>query len=249
MDSLLHWLWSLTWQEAAWFMLAHNVAIFAVALMGGNHAVRIWAARKVAPPPPELTGLEIGLAAVNVAITGVVAFAGWLLWKAGIIRLREASFPGIVCDGAVLMLVMDFAMYWLHRLAHHPVLYRWVHHLHHRFDNPRPLTLFVLHPLENIAFGSLWLGVITVAGIAGGFSFAGMILYLGLNVAFGVCGHLGVQPFGRRLRLLTVLRHFAGSVFHARHHANEAMNFGFYTRVWDRLWGTGDRHTDPDHTN
>lgn len=160
------------------------------------------------------------------------------------IHLRTANAAGVLLDVAVLLLLMDFAMYWLHRLAHLPFLYRWVHHLHHRFENPRPLTLFVLHPLENLAFGGMWLSVISAAGFAGGFSFPGMIVYLALNVAFGVCGHLGVQPFGEKLSRWPLLRNFAGARFHARHHANEAGNFGFYTRVWDRLWRTGDPQED-----
>lgn len=76
MEVLLHWLWHLTWQEAALFMAAHNVLVFMAAVLAGNFAVRRWAMRKVASPPPPLSRLEIGLAIVNVAITGMVAFAG-----------------------------------------------------------------------------------------------------------------------------------------------------------------------------
>lgn len=249
MEWILNWLWHLTWQEAAFVMLTGNVVAFCLALFGGNWAVDRWAACKVAEPPPPLTRFEIWLAAVNVLISGVVSFIGWHLWKAGWIIMRPPSIGGALLDTVVLLLVMDFAMYWGHRVAHHPLLFRWIHAWHHRYDNPRPLTLFVLHPLENFAFGGMWLAAITAAGVAGGFTSYGMLIYLTLNISFGVCGHLGVQPFRKTLTQLPLLRHFAGSHFHAVHHADEKRNFGFYTSIWDRLWGTGESRASISHSD
>lgn len=245
MEWILHWLWNLTWQQAALFMLAGNAAAFFLALFGGNWAVDRWAAYKVAGPPPPLTRFETGLAAVNLVISAVVAFIGWLLWKAGWIIMRPASFGGALLDTALLLLVMDFAMYWGHRVAHHRLLFPWIHSWHHRYDNPRPLTLFVLHPLENFTFGGMWLLAISGAGVAGGFTSYGMLIYLTLNIGFGICGHLGVQPFRKSLTRLPLLRNFAGSHFHATHHADETRNFGFYTSIWDRLWGTAESRSAP----
>lgn len=34
------------------------------------------------------------------------------------------------------------------------------------------------------------------------------------------------------------LRHVGTSTFHAGHHQDAGHNFGFYTLVWDRLFGT-----------
>lgn len=159
----------------AGFMLAHNVGLFVVAIGAGELAVRRSWWPRVCDPAPAVTRLEVVLAAVNVWITSVVALGGWLMWEAGWMRLRPAGAVGVLLDVALLLAVLDFSMGWLHRLAHHPPLYRWVHHLHHRFDHPRPLTVFVLHRLENLAFGALWLAVIVAASPLGGFSLAGRL--------------------------------------------------------------------------
>src|SRR4029453_6504341 len=98
-------------------------------------------------------------------------------------------------------------MYVFHRVAHLPILYPLIHDTHHRFENPRPLTLFVLNPFETLGFGVLWLIVITIYSS----SFVAMISYLTLNVAFGLMGHLGVEPFPRRWLELPVIRYISTS--------------------------------------
>jgi sterol desaturase/sphingolipid hydroxylase (fatty acid hydroxylase superfamily) len=119
-----------------------------------------------------------------------------------------------------------------HRLAHHELAFRWVHGVHHRYDRPRPLTLFVLHPLEVLGFGGLWIAVLTTHA----FSLGGLLLYLTLNTTYGVVGHTGVEPLPPRWE--RVLRLVGTSTFHAHHHQDPRSNYGFYTTVWDRLLGT-----------
>jgi sterol desaturase/sphingolipid hydroxylase (fatty acid hydroxylase superfamily) len=129
---------------------------------------------------------------------------------------------------------MDLAMYFLHRLAHVPFLYRLVHATHHRYEHPRPLTLFVLHPLEVLGFGALWLVVVALSSPA----WIGVLGYLTLNAAFGAVGHLGVEPLPAAVREAPLLRHLGTSTFHADHHQVPDRNFGFYTDVWDRIFRT-----------
>jgi sterol desaturase/sphingolipid hydroxylase (fatty acid hydroxylase superfamily) len=96
------------------------------------------------------------------------------------------------------------------------------------------LTLFALNPAENLAFGGLWLAVISVYDA----SWVGMSVYLMLNVVFGAVGHLGVEPFPQNWINTPVLRNFAGGSFHAQHHQDLKHNFGFYTLFWDKAFGT-----------
>ena len=99
----------------------------------------------------------------------------------------------------------------------------------------------MLNPLETLGFGSLWLVVLVAYSI----SWLGMLVYLTLNVAFGMVGHLNVEPFGRRFATLLAVRHVATSTFHARHHQDPDHNFGFYTLIWDRLfWTQSRRYTE-----
>lgn len=234
MDALIHWLRDAPLWQAVAVLLAENVLIFALALLVGNWLIGRFAERRVSLPAPPLARLEVAVAASNVLLNTVVTLAGLFLWRAGVVRFRPDTGLWAVLDVFVLLLVMDFAMYWLHRAAHHRLLFPILHRLHHTFDRPRPLTLFVLNPVETVAFGAQWLVVIALYPA----SWVGMSVYLVLKVLFGTIGHLGVEPFPRGWARVPVLRNVAGGTFHARHHQNLACNFGFYTLIWDRLFGT-----------
>ena len=234
MDRLLDFFWNLS-PAGAWFWCGvENVALFGLSLATGEALVRAFRRRPVTDPPAPLEAREIALAALCVACNTVVTVAGWWLWRRGVIVVRRETGWRAVLDALVLLAAMDFAMYWLHRAAHWTPVYRMVHATHHRYDNPRPLNLFVLHPLEVFGFGALWLAVISAYPS----TWIGMSLYLALNLAFGTLGHLGVEPFPRNTGRWWGLRHVGTSTFHAGHHQDGGHNFGFYTLVWDRLFGT-----------
>ena len=65
-----------------------------------------------------------------------------------------------------------------------------------------------------------------------------MMLYLILNVVFGTVGHLGVEPIPARWVGMPLIGQVAGASFHTQHHQDKEHNFGFYTLIWDRLFGT-----------
>jgi sterol desaturase/sphingolipid hydroxylase (fatty acid hydroxylase superfamily) len=88
--------------------------------------------------------------------------------------------------------------------------------------------------METVSFGALWLVAIAIYPS----SWLGMAIYLVLNVGFGTIGHVGVEPCPRALLRWPGLRQLGTSTFHAEHHASPHHNFGFYTLIWDRLFGT-----------
>lgn len=214
-----------------------NSAMFGLALGIGELLVRTHRHKRLVPPPPPSTRREFGLALGCVCLNSVVAYIGIVLWRTGIIHLRPAAhvtLGSILLDVLVLGMAMDCAMYGLHRLAHAPRLFPLIHWTHHRYVSPRPLTLFVLNPCEVLGFGALWLVVITAYHA----SAAGILLYLACNLLFGIVGHLGVEPAPRQWIKLPLLRYITTSTLHAEHHSTPAYNFGFYTLIWDRVFGT-----------
>jgi sterol desaturase/sphingolipid hydroxylase (fatty acid hydroxylase superfamily) len=188
----------------------------------------------VAEPPDPVSASDVAVALANVGLNTLTTVVGLVLWRRGVITFRDDVGVGAVVDVLVLLLAMDFAMYWLHRIAHSRALYPLLHAYHHKFDRLRPLTLFALNPAENVAFGALWLAMLCVYDA----SWLGMSVYLVLNVAFGTVGHLGVEPVPASWARVPLLGYVAGSSFHAQHHQDREHNFGFYTLVWDRLFGT-----------
>jgi sterol desaturase/sphingolipid hydroxylase (fatty acid hydroxylase superfamily) len=54
---------------------------------------------------------------------------------------------------ALLSLVMhELHFFALHRLIHIPVLFRWVHTVHHKSTNPSPWSSLSMHPVEGFLY-------------------------------------------------------------------------------------------------
>jgi len=234
MQWAIDWLRTVPLWQAALIFLFKNVGVLLVAVAAGEWLSRRFAHRRVAPEALPLQREEVVLATSCAVLNTVVTFAGLLLWREGWIHFRLDGGPRVLVDVLVLIGVMDLGMYLLHRTAHVPLLYGWLHAPHHRYERARPLTLFVLSPLEVLGFGALWLTVC----VAYEASWAGMLLYLVFNTVWGLLGHLGVEPFPDGWVRWPGLRAVATTTFHARHHLDQAHHFGFYSVVWDRLFGT-----------
>ncbi|GAA1563672.1 hypothetical protein GCM10009678_53390 [Actinomadura kijaniata] len=233
MSGLSQWARELDPLTVTALSLAFNFALTGACVMAGGRLARRSTLPTLSPP---VTRLEVALAVMTTVLNAGVAVAGWWLWRHGILRLEGFTGLGVLVDLVGFTLVMDAAMYAGHAAAHHRTVYALVHRLHHRFDDPRPLTLFALHPLEVLGFGGMWLAVLSLWTISG-WALAG---YVVLNAAFGTLGHLGVEPLPARLRGGRLFRWVATPSFHAGHHADGRVNLGFYTTIWDRLFGTID---------
>jgi sterol desaturase/sphingolipid hydroxylase (fatty acid hydroxylase superfamily) len=233
MQQLLDHLHRCTPLEATLWLTAANVTMFAASLVVGEFLARRYVERPVTPPPDPLSAAEVWLAIFCIILNSGVAVAGWAMWKGGWIDVRTDVGLRTLLDVLVLLVAMDFLMYVFHRVAHARWLYPIAHRTHHRYDRPRPLNLFVLNPFEVLGFGALWLMLLCVYDA----SLWGILIYLVLNLAFGTIGHLGVEPFPRAWQRFP-LRHLGSSTFHANHHQDRKVNFGFYTDVWDRMFGT-----------
>ena len=215
--------------------LAENAAILLGTLGVGGWLIRRFGDRPVVDDVPPVDAMQIGLAGSTVVLNAVVTFLGLLLWRSGVIQFRaDSGAIAVLIDFFLLVFAMDVCMYVLHRVAHFPPLFRIIHRTHHHYDSPRPLTLFVLNPLEALSFGLLWLALLCCYDA----TWLGMSLYLAFNVLFGLVGHIGVEPLPDGWKRLPVLRYVSTSSFHAGHHRHEGYNFGFYTLIWDRMFGT-----------
>lgn len=221
-------------QEAFLWLLAQNILQFVLCVGFGQLLVSWFKSKRIYDEPARLTNFEVSLSLVCVLFNTLVALAGWQLWKLGYISInRELGFHNLI-DLVVLLVMMDFFMYLTHRIVHIKGIYELVHKTHHKYELTRPLSLFVLSPLEVLGFGLLWLMVLCIYSS----SWLGIVLYLLLNAAFGAIGHLGVEPFSKLWIKIPLLNRFTTSTFHAQHHMDIDSNFGFYTDIWDSLFGS-----------
>ncbi|GAB3573187.1 sterol desaturase family protein [Hymenobacter daeguensis] len=232
---LLAYFKDLSWQQALPLFLAENLLVLLLALAFGYGLQALFGRRRaLGPVHHPISGREIRLATYTLLINTAVTFAGFVLWRQGFITIREAVSWRLLLDFAVLFLGMDLLMYVFHYVIHQTVLYRWIHGLHHEYPEPQPIDLFVLHPLETVGFGGLWLLLMAVYPA----SFPAIVAYLTVNVLFGVLGHSAVEPFPAAWERAPLLQLIGSSGFHFQHHQNDQSNFGFYTSIWDRLFGT-----------
>lgn len=133
---------------------------------------------------------------------------------------------------AIVIIGMDFASYWLHRLKHAwPVLWQF-HKVHHSQSELSVFTRFRFPLLDRL----LDLVVLFPVGVVTGSAALPLALYLfvalrsclehsGLPWTYGPLGRLIVSPS-----------------FHATHHSNAPehidRNFGNLLAIWDRMFGT-----------
>jgi lathosterol oxidase len=238
MDTLLNILQSLpSW--LIWIIfLVENTAILLGVLVWG-HLLQGQQPTAPAAQQPITTAFVYNhrqwrIAAVTTILNTIVTYVGYWLWTQHEIRLTSAFSGRTLLDAAFLFFAMDLLMYIFHYIIHKTPLYKLLHTLHHEATDPQPIDLFILHPLETLSFGALWLLLLLLFPL----NIYGIIIYLVINVIFGMTGHLGMEPLPEKVRQWPVLKYLGTSTFHHTHHRNEQCNFGFYTSIWDRVFHT-----------
>jgi len=212
--------------------LVENVLLTVLVLVLGRYIQRRLSPQAITPIAT--TRNEWIICAGTNVLNTVVTYAGYWLWKQGFIKISYEVSWIIAMHFLLLIMAMDLLMYLFHFLIHKTFLYRAIHGLHHQAIHPKPMDLFILHPVETVSFGALWLLLLVFFP----FNIYAIILYLTLNLAFGLTGHLGIEPLPATIRQWPVLKYLGTSTFHHDHHEHVGYNFGFYTNLWDRLFGT-----------
>jgi sterol desaturase/sphingolipid hydroxylase (fatty acid hydroxylase superfamily) len=137
----------------------------------------------------------------------------------------------IVGESLLILVVYDFAYYWLHRLMHHKRLMKYVHAVHHRVRNPTAMESFYLHPLELFAGLALLQFCTWLVGPVHGYAYAAVFfLHSTLNIVVHsglASGHWLLKPIDHLTRKHTV------------HHKDDFdRNYASLTPFPDMLFGT-----------
>ncbi|KMQ63219.1 fatty acid hydroxylase [Chryseobacterium angstadtii] len=178
-----------------------------------------------------VTRSDFYLCLLTVFCNSLVMLLGAFLWKNHLIILdAEPSAVSVFLETIALILLMDFLMYFFHYAAHLPLVYKILHGKHHEHVSTNFLSLFVLHPFETIGFGLMILALL----MSYDFSILSISFYLLINLIWGTIGHLNREFFPASFDHFLV----GTTKFHNQHHLDENRNFGFYTSIWDRLFGT-----------
>lgn len=134
----------------------------------------------------------------------------------------------------ITFLLHDAYFYWMHRLMHHPKLFRVMHLVHHKSTNPSPWAALSFHPLEAVVEAGIFGLLLMImpmhpAHIA--------VFYAG-QMVYNVYGHLGWELYPAWFRNSRIGRWFNTGSAHNAHHQYFTGNYGLYFMWWDRWCGT-----------
>lgn len=136
--------------------------------------------------------------------------------------------------GFVALLLLDDAwFYWMHRLLHHPVWYRYVHAEHHKSLDVNPYSSLSFHFVEPFLLSAWIFPVAFIFPI-----YAPTLLLVQLwGLLDNIKSHLGYELYPAGFNS-GWLRFLTSSTHHNMHHQRFRGNYGVHFRLWDRLLGT-----------
>jgi len=122
----------------------------------------------------------------------------------------------------------SFYFYWIHRLLHTKILYRF-HALHHRNTDVGPWSGLAMHPLEHV----LYFGTVVIHLVLPS-SPVHVIFHLMFYALTAVTTHTGFEGLWFR----KVKRVHLGMFHHQIHHRYFEVNYGNLDVPWDKLFGS-----------
>ncbi|CEJ71590.1 Fatty acid hydroxylase superfamily protein [Chryseobacterium oranimense G311] len=223
--------WQFSWLQWIIFSLLSNIFLCLFSITLYQFIEKICRKELLQEQNHPLTKSDVYLSFLTVVCNSFVMLLGVFLWKnKWIIIDSQPSVVSVFLETIALIFLMDLLMYFFHYAAHLPFMYKILHGKHHEHVSTNFLSLFVLHPFETIGFGLMILALL----MSYDFSIISIVIYLLINLVWGTIGHLNREFFPASFDRL-----FIGTTrFHNQHHLDETKNFGFYTSIWDRLFGT-----------
>jgi sterol desaturase/sphingolipid hydroxylase (fatty acid hydroxylase superfamily) len=230
-----YWLQS-AWPIAVLMATATHIAIYGVgAGIGEFLTVRLWPALKFGrplddhAPKPGQVQAEIRRGLITCLVFGVMT----LLYR----PLCAGYWPTSWAQGSLQFLAFsafsNIYTYGTHRLSHSRAFLRY-HKVHHRSVRVTPWSGYSVHPLEAAVIGATLPIFMLFVPIGIGTAFA----LHAVGMLYTTCIHCNYElapsyPSGRWFKRL-----IDDPAFHRRHHMLGNINYGFPSRLMDRLFDT-----------
>lgn len=179
---------------------------------------------------------------VFYSLVSIFIFAATSVWTFFVIHpytnlydnISDFGLPYYLFTFVWIFFLHDAYFYWAHRLMHHPRLFKIVHLTHHKSNNPSPWTAYAFHPLEALVES----GIVTLAAFLLPMHRSAIIIYMVFQIAYNVYGHLGYEIFPANFQRNWFGRWLNTAVAHNMHHRFSTKNYGLWTLIWDRTFGT-----------
>lgn len=134
----------------------------------------------------------------------------------------------------ILFIMHDLYFYIMHRIMHHPSLFKYIHLVHHKSTNPSPWAAYAFHPLEAI----IEQGIVVIFYFSLPIHISHLAIFFLFSIVYNVYGHLGYELYPKGFNKTWIGRWINTSVNHNQHHQYFKGNYGLYTLIWDRIFGT-----------
>lgn len=180
---------------------------------------------------------DIGYSIISIAIFSGIATFTFTILKPYSNMYNDISEYGWVYFGFTfiwMFFLHDAYFYMSHRFMHHPKIYRHVHLIHHKSTNPSPWTAYAFHPLEAVIEAL----IVPVIAFSIPTHQVAIILYMLFQIVYNVYGHLGFEIMPKNWNTHPIGKWMNTSVAHNMHHRYFANNYGLWTTIWDRIFGT-----------
>jgi lathosterol oxidase len=134
----------------------------------------------------------------------------------------------------VLLIAQDTYFYWVHRLMHHPKIFKYTHLIHHKSTNPTPFAAYSFNAIEAIIEGALfYLFVFFVPMYVHSY-----FILITISLFVNTYGHLGFEIMPRFIQKSFFFKILITSTHHNMHHQYFNGNYGLYFRFWDKIMKT-----------
>lgn len=163
---------------------------------------------------------------ITLIFSVMYGFADYLYYDRSIPAWRY------VLEAVTVVLVYDFAYYFMHRYPFHEwKILRGVHSVHHAARNPRVIDSLLLHPIETILGLSLFFGSVALVGGVHIYTLGALFT---TYTAFNILNHAGVDVPHFPFKTLGIL-----AAKHDRHHHSMLSgNYASITPLPDIIFGT-----------
>ena len=197
----------------------------------------IWQARKLNKKshPPKQFHKEITYSAITSLIFAIVGAITFVAFQRGFtaIYLNIHAFPlwYLPISLVISMLLHETYYYWLHRLMHHPKLYRYVHQVHHDSIITSAWTAFSFHPIEGFLEALVLPTIILFLPMHPSV----IVLQLTIMTLSATINHLDIEIYPKNWLGNFIGKTFIGATHHSLHHKQFKFNFGLYFTFWDKF--------------
>lgn len=180
---------------------------------------------------------EVFYSLLTTAVYATVALVTISLKQAGILHVytdwRDYPLWYALVSLPLLLVLHDAYFYWVHRLMHHPRLFRRFHLVHHRSRTPTPWAAYSFAPGEALLMTIFVPLVTTFLPV----HVVVMFTFLAIMILRNAMGHSGVE-FHPSWWVDSPLDCLTTVVHHDLHHQRAKGNYGLYFTWWDRWMGT-----------